>query len=71
LYHSLGMTYPPVFDTVKFENGEYLSALNSISLTDSNANGQPNIVEDVKKSIATELDKTKNFELKKKNQKRE
>jgi len=70
LYHSLGMTYPPVFDTVKFENGEYLSALNSISLTDSNANGQPNIVEDVKKSIATELDKTKNFELKKKSKER-
>jgi pescadillo protein len=70
LYHSLGLTYPPIFDPIKLANGEYLSALNSITLTDSNANGQPNIVEDVKKSIDTELDKTKKFELKKKSKER-
>jgi len=61
LYHSLGLTYPPVYDPVKFSNGEYLSSITSIS----NSPNDQSIVEQLKKEIEKEVKKTKDFKLKK------
>jgi len=70
LFHSLGLTYPPVYDQTKVSSGEYLSALNTISSIENQTNGQPSIVEEVKKKIDIEMEKTKDFELKKKTKER-
>jgi len=70
LFHSLGLTYPPVYDQTKVSSGEYLSALNTISSIENQTNGQPSIVEEVKKKIDIEMEKTKDFELKKKNKRK-
>jgi len=57
LFHSLGLTYPPVYDQTKVSSGEYLSALNTISSIENQTNGQPSIVEEVKKKIDIEMEK--------------
>jgi len=69
LFHSLGETYPPVYDPVKFSNGVYLSAMSTIAFNEDKSNGQPS-VEEIKKDIEKEVDKTKEFELKKKTKER-